>query len=348
MQRPDALRPTHLADFTGQREVVGHLTMVLDAARERGELPDHLLFAGPAGLGKTTLAHIVAVELDLPMVVTSGPALAKPSDLVSILSSIARPTCFFVDEIHRMDRKVEEVLYSAMEDGVLDFMVGEGAKARAVRLPLEPFVLVGATTQTGLLSAPLRGRFGYTARMRLYELPELTSIVARSAKLVELNLTASAAERVASRGRGTPRIANMLLRRVRDWAQLGGLDVIDTDDAVAALDAFGIDEAGLDSLGVDILRALCVTFGGGPVGVSTLAAAVGEAPSSIEEVYEPYLMACGMLSRTPRGRVATDAAYAHLGMTPPVPAPGRLSSMPATSTGRPGSGQTALALDIAG
>lgn len=313
----DALRPAKLDDFRGQDEVAAHLSIVLAAARQRGELPDHMLFSGPPGLGKTTLASIVAAECGVPIVVTSGPAIERPGDLASLLSGVAQPSVVFIDEIHRLSRQVEEVMYPAMEDGVLDFVVGEGTKARTVRLPLAPMCIIGATTQAGTLSAPLRDRFGFTARLRLYDDAALAGIVMRSASLLGFDLGDAAALQVAMRSRGTPRIANSLLRRVRDWTQVNELDAT-PEHTIAALEAFGIDDAGLDRLGLDVLRVLCETFRGGPVGLTTLAAAVGEAPTTLSEVYEPYLMSKRMLGRTPRGRVATPEAFEHLGL--PLPA----------------------------
>lgn len=313
----DALRPQSLETFTGQPNVVRHMRIVLSAAMGRGELPDHMLFAGPPGLGKTTLAQIVAHELGVPLVTTSGPALERAGDLAALLSGISKPSVVFIDEIHRIPRAIEEILYPAMEDGVLDFIVGEGPKARTVRLPLQKFCLVGATTQSGMLSAPLRDRFGVLSRLELYGLSDLAGIVARSAGLLGCDVTKEASSVVASRSRGTPRVANTLLRRVRDWSQVHELTPVTPEIAVSALNDFGIDERGLDKLGLDILRALCQKFGGGPVGLATLAAAVGEAPATVAEVYEPYLMHCNLLSRTPRGRVATSQAWSHIGLNEP-------------------------------
>lgn len=316
----DALRPQMLDDFTGQPNVVSHLRIVIGAAKGRQELPDHMLFAGPPGLGKTTLAQIVAHELGVPLVATSGPALERPGDLAALLSGIATPSVVFIDEIHRIPRTIEEILYPAMEDGVLDFVVGDGAKARTVRLPLQKFTLVGATTQSGMLSAPLRDRFGVLSRLELYGEAELSKIILRSAELLECAILDDAANVIASRSRGTPRVANTLLRRVRDWAQVSDVEKVDAAVAEQALDAFGVDTRGLDKLGLDILRAICQRFSGGPVGLSTLAAAVGEAPATVAEVYEPYLMHCNLLARTPRGRVATADAWSHLGLVQPVQA----------------------------
>jgi holliday junction DNA helicase RuvB len=318
--RPDALRPTALAEFGGQPDVVRELGIVLRAALGRDQLPDHILLSGPPGLGKTTLAHIVATELDVPVVVTSGPAIEKIGELAALLSSLTTPSVVFIDEIHRLPRAVEEVLYPAMEDGVLDFMVGEGTRARALRLPLKQFTLVGATTQVGLLSAPLRDRFGFTARMRPYDDDALTAIVERSAGLLGVGITEAAAAAVAKRSRGTPRVANAWLRRVRDFAQLdaaerGGGDLkIDEALALDALHAFDVDELGLDRTARDLLMAIIGTFGGGPVGLNTLASTVGESPETVQEVYEPHLLRCGLVARTRQGRVATVRAYEHLGV----------------------------------
>lgn len=333
--RRDALRPATLAEFAGQPDVARELGIILGAARARGELCDHLLFAGPPGLGKTTLAHIVAAELGAPLVTTSGPAIERPGDVATLLTGLPERSVVFVDEVHRLPRVAEELLYSAMEDRCLDVIVGDGPKARSLRLPLNPFVLVGATTQEGLLSGPLRDRFGFTLRLRLYSDEALAGIVARSAELLGVRLTGGAAAAIAARSRGTPRLANRWLRRVRDWAQTEGRDVVDADAAVDALGAFGVDALGLDQLGRDILTALCVRFGGGPVGLNTLAASVGETPTTLEEVYEPYLMRRGLLARTPRGRVATADGFAHLGL-------------PAPPAALLGGGAATLGLDTAG
>lgn len=313
----DPLRPRTLAEFTGQDKVVRELDVLLRAAKAREELPEHILFAGPPGLGKTTLAAVVANELGLPMLETSGPVLAKPADIVSVLASFDKPTVVFVDEAHRMPRLVEEILYPAMEDGELDIKVGEGPSARVVRVAIRPFVLIAATTQLGAISAPMRDRFGYVARMLPYETEILAAIVERSARMLDVSIDHDAAVLLASRSRGTPRIANRLLRRVRDIAQLDGQETITVAAVTHALDVFQVDTKGLDALGVDVLRALCTKFSGGPVGVATLAAALNE-PAATVESYEPFLMEQGLLVRTPRGRMATVATFEHLGL--PVPA----------------------------
>lgn len=313
---PDALRPATLAEFGGQPHVAREIGIILGAARERGDLPDHLLFAGPPGLGKTSLANIVAGECGLGFVASSGPVLDKPAQLISLITTLAGPSVVFIDEIHRLPTQVEELLYPAMEDGVLDIVIGEGARARAVRLTLQPFVLVGATTQVGLLSAPLRDRFGFIAKLRLYDTDELAKIVARSARMLGMDLTGDAAHEIASRSRGTPRVANSLLRRVRDYASSVGKALIDGRVAADGLNAFGVDRLGLDRAAREILETLIDTFDGGPTGLTTLANAVGEASSTVEEVYEPHLLRTGLITRTPRGRVATIRAYEHLGLTP--------------------------------
>ena len=320
----DPLRPGSLDEFGGQPTLRHDLGVVLTAAMKRGQLPDHILLAGPPGTGKTTLAAIIAHELGLPLVTTSAPALERPADLVSLLSGLRGSAVVFVDEIHRLDRRAEELLYSAMEDGHIDIMVGEGVSSRSIRLPLSPFTLVGATTQSGMLSAPLRDRFGFQGRFTLYEIEDLARIVLRSATLLGVDMTEQAALAVASRSRGTPRVANRWLRRVRDWAQVNdhvadnGAAFVDETIALAALTSFGIDDVGLDSLGRDILQSLIGQFNGGPVGVSTLAAAVGESPLTLEQVYEPHLMRAGLIARTLRGRIALPAAYLHLGLSVPA------------------------------
>ncbi|MFM7089093.1 MAG: Holliday junction branch migration DNA helicase RuvB [Candidatus Paceibacterota bacterium] len=312
----DPLRPKSLSDFCGQSGLKKDLNILLKAALKRSQMPDHILLSGPAGTGKTTLAAIIANELNVEMVATSSPAIEKPGDIAALLTGLRGPSLVFIDEIHRLDKKTEELLYSAMEDGILDFIVGEGPSARSVRLPIAPFTLVGATTLSGLLAGPLRDRFGFDGRLMLYSDDELSSIILRSATLLDVNLSKDAAKIIASRSRGTPRIANKILRRVRDYAQVkkGAEHVsISKRDALKALDSFGVDNLGLDSLGRDILSTLINNFSGGPVGITTLATAVGEAPQTIEEVYEPHLIRCGLIARTNRGRVAMPNAYKHLG-----------------------------------
>lgn len=309
----DALRPQTLAEFGGQADLVRELSIILASARARDTLTDHMLLAGPPGLGKTTLAAIMARELGVDFVSTAGPALERPANVISVLTSLTGPAVVFLDEIHRLPVTVEETLYPAMEDGVLDVLVGDGARARPVRIPLKPFVLIGATTQSGLLSAPLRDRFGFVGKLGLYDEQALTGIVERSAKLIEQEITVEGCRVIASRARGTPRLANAWLRRVRDYAAAGGHETVDDKLATEALDAFSIDALGLDRTGRDLLRALVEQFDGGPVGLNTLAAAVGETPTTLEEVYEPFLLRQGLLARTPRGRTATARAYEHLG-----------------------------------
>jgi Holliday junction DNA helicase RuvB len=312
----DALRPDRLSAFTGQDRVIKELKIILKSADRRGELCDHVLLSGPPGLGKTTLASIIATELKLPLFVTAGPALEKPSSLINILTSLNGPSVVFIDEVHRLPRIVEETLYPAMEDGCIDLIVGEGVQSRSIRLPLKDFVLVAATTQSGLLSAPLRDRFGFSSKLSLYNDEDLEKIVTRSANILGINLVGDAAKEIATRSRGTPRIANTWLRRVRDWAVSSSIETIDFDCASEALEAFHIDTLGLDHSAREYLRALIVQFQGGPVGLGSLAAAVGEPSNTLEEVYEPYLLRSGLLARTSRGRVATELAYKHLNITP--------------------------------
>jgi Holliday junction DNA helicase RuvB len=314
-----SLRPRTLADFVGQRELKEHLGIILEAARRRGQAADHLLFAGPPGLGKTTLAGIVAAEMEADLHVTSGPALERGGDLASILSQLAEGDVLFIDEIHRLSRAVEEVLYPAIEDFQLDIVLGKGPAARSIRMDVPRFTLVGATTRTGLITGPLRDRFGLVARLDYYDPEDLEAIVVRAAGILGVKVHDDGAAEIARRARGTPRIANRLLRRVRDFAEVRGNGEVDGAAAHEGLAVFGVDERGLDKVDRALLRALCERFGGGPVGLSTLAISVAEPTETVEDVYEPFLIREGLLMRTPRGRVATPAAWAHLGLSaPPV------------------------------
>lgn len=308
-----SLRPLKLDEFVGQRATKEHLSIIIEAALRRGEAADHLLFAGSPGLGKTTLAHIVAGELGASMKVTSGPALERAGDLAAILTNLEELDVLFIDEIHRMARPVEEILYPAMEDRKLDIMIGKGPAARSIRLDLPSFTLIGATTRTGLLTSPLRDRFGFVGKLDFYEADELKAIVIRSADILGVQIVDDAAAEIASRSRGTPRVANRLLRRVRDYAEVRAGGVIDEGVADDALKVFEVDRAGLDKVDKAILTTLIERFRGRAVGLGTLAVAVGEEPDTIEDVYEPYLMRLGFLQRTPRGRVATAPAYEHMG-----------------------------------
>ncbi len=312
-----SLRPKRLDDFVGQEQIKEQLAVFIQAARARGEALDHVLLAGPPGLGKTSLAQIVANELGVGFVPTAGPALERKGDVASYLTALEPRSVFFVDEIHRLPKALEETFYPAMEDRKLPITVGQGAGARVVTLDLPEFTLIGATTRTGLLTTPLRDRFGVTHRLGLYEPAQLARIVRRSAGILEVEVDDEGAETIASRSRGTPRVANRLLKRVRDFAEVRGAGSIDARVAREALDLLEVDEAGLDRLDRDILRSICEKFGGGPVGLSTLSVAVGEESDTIEDVYEPYLLQQGFIMRTPRGRVATDAAFAHLGLEAP-------------------------------
>ena len=311
-----SLRPKRLADFVGQDRVKDQLAVFIEAAKARGEALDHVLLAGPPGLGKTSLAQIVANELGAEFVQTAGPALERKGDVASYLTALDPRSVFFVDEIHRLPRALEETFYPAMEDRKLPITVGQGAGARVVTLDLPDFTLVGATTRAGLLTTPLRDRFGVTHRLELYEPAELARIVRRSAGILEVEIDDAGAEAIAVRSRGTPRVANRLLKRVRDVAEVRGAGHIEAPLAREALELLEVDPAGLDRLDREILRTVCEKFGGGPVGLSTLSVAVGEEADTIEDVYEPYLLQQGLLMRTPRGRVATRAAFRHLGVEP--------------------------------
>jgi Holliday junction DNA helicase RuvB len=312
-----SLRPRRLAEFVGQARLRQHLEILLEAARRREEAVDHLLFAGPPGLGKTTLASIVAAELGVSLRVTSGPALERAGDLASVLTNLDEGDVLFIDEIHRLPRVVEEVLYPAMEDFQLDIVLGKGPSARSIRLDLPRFTLVGATTRTGLITGPLRDRFGFVARLDYYEVDELEAIVARAAGILGVTMEPAGGREVARRARGTPRIANRLLRRVRDFVEVRGDGVVTHRAAEEGLALFEVDGRGLDKVDRAILGVVCERFDGGPVGLSTLAISVGEAPETVEDVYEPFLLQQGLLKRTPRGRVATPAAWDHLGLARP-------------------------------
>jgi Holliday junction DNA helicase RuvB len=312
-----ALRPKRLADFVGQQRVRDQLSLVLESAVRRGRPPDHVLLSGPPGLGKTTIAMIIAAELGMPLRLTSGPAIERSGDLAAVLSTLSEGEVVFIDEIHRLARPAEEMLYLAMEDFRVDVIVGKGPGATAIPLEIAPFTLVGATTRSGLLPAPLRDRFGFTAHLDFYAPDELEVIIRRSAGLLGVTLREDGAAELASRSRGTPRIANRLLRRVRDYAEVRVDGVVNRAVARAALELYEVDEEGLDRLDRAVLDALVRRFGGGPVGLSTLAVVVGEEAETVEVVAEPFLVRQGLLARTPRGRVATPAAWQHLGLTPP-------------------------------
>jgi Holliday junction DNA helicase RuvB len=309
------LRPRRLEEFLGQPQLTEHLDIVLEAARRRGQAVDHLLFAGPPGLGKTSMAGIVAAEMGVGFRVTSGPALVRSGDLAAILTDLQPGDVLFIDEIHRLPRPVEEVLYPAMEEFQLDILIGKGPTARSIRLDLPRFTLVGATTRTGLLTGPLRDRFGFLGRLDLYDSDSLTAIVLRAAGILGVAVDEAGARCIATRSRGTPRIANRLLRRVRDFVEVRAEGAITAALADEGLELFGVDRLGLDKVDRAILDALCVRFGGRPVGLVTLSQCVGEEADTIEDAYEPFLLQQGLLQRTPRGRVATPQAYAHLGLT---------------------------------
>lgn len=307
-----SLRPRELDEFVGQRELKEHLDIVLGAAKQRGQAADHILLAGPPGLGKTTMAGIVAAEMGVALHVTSGPALERAGDLAAILTKLGEGDVLFIDEIHRLSRSVEEILYPAMEDFQIDIVVGKGPAASSIRLTLPRFTLIGATTRTGMITGPLRDRFGLVARLDYYDHDELELIVTRAARILDVPIDEGAAVQIARRSRGTPRIANRLLRRVRDFAEVRSDGRIDNDTATEALRVFGVDNLGLDKVDRAILRSLCEQFDGGPVGLTTLAIAIGEQPETVEDVYEPFLIQLGLIARTPRGRIAMDAARTHL------------------------------------
>jgi Holliday junction DNA helicase RuvB len=318
------LRPRDLDEFVGQARVREQLSLVLEGAKRRGSPPDHVLLSGPPGLGKTSLSMIIAAELGSAIRVTSGPALERAGDLAAMLSNLVEGDVLFIDEIHRIARPAEEMLYLAMEDFRVDVVVGKGPGATSIPLEIAPFTLVGATTRSGSLTGPLRDRFGFTAHMEFYSPAELERVLRRSAVILGVDLRSDGAVEIARRSRGTPRIANRLLRRVRDFAEVRADGAVTIEVARAALEVYDVDELGLDRLDRAVLSALVRSFGGGPVGVSTLAVAVGEEPTTVEEVCEPYLVRAGMLARTPRGRVATASAWAHLGLAAPPDVPGEL------------------------
>lgn len=309
----NSLRPTSMSDYVGQDKVKNNLEVYISAAKKRGEALDHVLLYGPAGLGKTTLSHIIANELGSSLKITSGPAIEKVADLASILTNLNKHDVLFIDEIHRIPRSVEEVLYPAMEDYALDFILGKGPSARTMRLKLQPFTLIGATTKAGMLTGPLRDRFGVVCRLEMYSVEDLKKIITRSANILNVRLDDDAAEELAKRSRGTPRIANRLLKRVRDFAEVKGSGAITKDLANMALNSLEIDELGLDYTDRKMLLTLIEKFHGGPCGLDTLAAATGEESNTIEDVYEPYLIQLGFIARTPRGRVVLPNAYKHLG-----------------------------------
>jgi holliday junction DNA helicase RuvB len=319
-----ALRPKTLQEFVGQKRVANQLDLLLSAARNRNSPADHVLLSGPPGLGKTTLAMIIASEMNAPIRITSGPAIQHAGDLASILSSLVEGEILFLDEIHRMSRPAEELLYLAMEDFRVDVIVGKGAGATAIPLELPHFTLVGATTRAGLLPSPLRDRFGFTAQLDFYEDAELSVIVKRSAALMGIEISEAAIQELGSRSRGTPRVANRLLRRVRDYAQVHSNGKVDIKEAKAALELYEVDAIGLDRLDLAVLETLIKRFNGGPVGISTLAMAIGEEAETIESLAEPFLVRMGFISRTPRGRIATPAGFAHLGLKPPVSSTGQM------------------------
>jgi holliday junction DNA helicase RuvB len=313
-----SLRPRNLSEFVGQEQIKEQLSIFLEAARARGEPCEHVLLAGPPGLGKTSLASIIATEMQSSLRVMSGPAIDRKADMAAILTALEADDVLFIDEIHRLNRSIEELLYPAMEDGCIDIVIGQGPGAHSIRLELKPFTLVGATTRTGLLTTPLRDRFGITHRLDYYEPAEIGRIVQRSARLLGVRIDEGGCDEVSRRSRGTPRVANRILRRVRDFAQVRHQGEITHPVAIEALELFEVDSAGLERIDRAILRAIAERFSGGPVGLSTLAVAIGEETDTLEDVYEPYLLQLGMLQRTPRGRVVTPAGYAHLGLPAPA------------------------------
>jgi Holliday junction DNA helicase RuvB len=323
-----SLRPKRLADFVGQQQARANLSVFIEAAKARGEALDHVLFSGPPGLGKTTLAQIVARELGVNFRSTSGPVLAKAGDLAAILTNLEPRDVLFIDEIHRLNPAVEEILYPAMEDFELDLVIGEGPSARSVKIQLAPFTLIGATTRSGLITTPLRDRFGIPIRLNFYNTEELCSIVARGARVLGFDLSEDGAREIAGRARGTPRIAGRLLKRVRDFASVGGHAKVDAKIADAALTRLEVDHKGLDAFDKRYLSLIAENFGGGPVGIETIAAALGEARDAIEEIVEPYLMQQGFVQRTPRGRLLTGAAYGHLGLAQPAQSPAQIGLFP--------------------
>ena len=312
-----SLRPKRLDNYIGQKKIKESLKIYIEAAKKRGDCLDHLLFYGPPGLGKTTLAGIIAAEMGVNIKITSGPAIEKPGDMAAILNNLQEGDVLFVDEIHRLNRQVEEVLYPAMEDYAIDIMIGKGPTARSIRLDLPHFTLIGATTRAGMLSAPLRDRFGMIHRMEFYDIDELCSIILQSAKLLDVEVDKGGAVEMARRSRGTPRLANRILKRVRDFAQVKFDGKVTGEVAMTALDLMDVDKMGLDHTDRNLLFTMINKFAGKPVGLDTLAAAIGEDPGTIEDVYEPYLIKNGFINRTPRGRVVTDIAYAHLGLENP-------------------------------